>query len=134
MTLRSLLATGTVAVVVGCAAAASPEVLVVPAGPDALRCGARAVEGLGYETRRVAPGVVEGNQVIPGVPGAADRHVVELTVDGDPPRLVATVSRWRYEPSEHTLPIRRQAVTRARPEPGEVEAVRAAVEECRPDA
>lgn len=130
MRIRSILAAAWGLAAAGCMVP-SPEVVAVPAGPDALACGELAVRGLGYETRRLEPGVVEANQVVPGVPGAADRHVVELAMDeGDDARLVATVTRWRYEPSSHSLPIRRQAVNQARPDRAEVEAVRRAVEGC----
>lgn len=126
------LASALVLVAAGCATVPSPEVLSLPASADAVRCGADALEGIGYVTREVEPGVVEGTSVFRGGGSELDRHVVELrTADGDTPSLVATVSRWRFQASRPEGDLRRRAVHQARPDPAEVEEVRAALEGCR---
>jgi hypothetical protein len=117
----------------GCATVPSPEIVVVgaPPGPGTLRCGAMALQGIGYETQEVSPGVVEARQAVPGRATRADRHVVELTVqEGERPGLVAVVTRWRYEAADPGRPMQRLAVQQAAPDGEELATIRTAVEAC----
>jgi len=93
-----------------CATAPPPFTVSAFGGDATLRCAVTELTAVGYDVD-VTDTLVQASRTQQVAPAEANRDIVDLSlVGGDEPIVRASVTRWKYSPSLHNLPVDRQQV------------------------